>query len=162
MKSNEISFSSDSLIELIKSTLAQNSSFRFKVTGSSMSPFIKDSDIVTISSPNASRLVLGKAAAFINPITGKLAIHRMVGTHNGCYLIKGDSVLQSDGLIPEENILGCVTKIERYGRNVRLGLGPERLVIAFLNRNNSLPLLYLCWSLLPFSVRKVLKVWLSA
>jgi len=158
LKPNEVSFSSESLIELIKTTLAKNSSFRFRVTGSSMSPFIKDSDIVTISS---GRIAMGKAVAFVNPATGKLAIHRMVGGYNGCYLIKGDNIPRPDGLIPKGNVLGCVTKIEREERSVRLGLGAERLVIAFLSRSNSLLLLHSYWNLLPFSVRKVLKEWLS-
>lgn len=157
MKSNEVSLSSESLIELIKSTLAKNSSFRFKVTGSSMSPFIQDNDIVTLSSRRTGRIVLGDAVAFVNPVTGKLAIHRMVGTYNGCYLIKGDSIPHPDGFIPKENILGCVTKIERSGRSVRLGLGPGRLIIVFLSKNGFLHFVYCLWRLIPFSVRQILK-----
>lgn len=158
MKSNnKISFSGESLIELIKSIFAKNSSFRFKVTGYSMSPFIKDGDVVTISLPKARSIVLGQAVAFVNPATGKLAIHRMVGGYNGCYLIKGDSLPQPDGLIPKENVLGCVTKIERKKKSVRLGLGPERLVIAFLSRNGLLPFILFFWRLIPKPLRGFIK-----
>lgn len=140
MKQNEIFFSSVSLIELIKSAFAKNSSFRFKVTGYSMSPFIKDSDVVTLSP--LSRVSLGKVAAFIHPDTKKLIIHRIIGQDNGYFILKGDRISEIDGLIPQENILGCVTRIQRNNRDVRLGIGAERLLIAFLSKNRFLPFIF--------------------
>ncbi len=142
MKPNELSFSSASLIELIKSAFAKNYSFRFKVTGYSMSPFIKDSDIVTISS--LSPAALGKVAAFIHPNNKKLIIHRIIGQDNGYFVLKGDRIAEIDGLIPRENILGCVIRIERNNRDARLGMGAERFLIAFLSRNGFLPSIFYC------------------
>lgn len=157
MKLNEISFSSESLVELIRSAFAKNSSFRFKVSGFSMSCFIKDGDIVTISPLSVSQVGFGKSVAFIRPDIKKLVIHRIIGQNNGCFITKGDNSIEIDGLIPKENILGCVTKIERGGRAVRLGLGPERLVVAFLSKNGILPFMYRCWRLIPFPARQALK-----
>lgn len=148
MKPNEVSFSSTSLIELIQSTLAKNSSFRFKVTGYSMSPFIKDSDIVTISS--LSPAALGKITAFIHPGNKKLIIHRIIGQNKGYFILKGDRIAEIDGLIPRKNILGCVTRIERNNRDARLGLGAERLLIAFLSKNGFLPFIFYCGRLILF------------
>ena len=156
MKSNEVTFPNESLIEVIKDVFVKNASFRFKVRGFSMSPFIRDGDIVTISPFKADRIILGRAVAFINPFTKKLVIHRIVDGNNGCFIIKGDVISEPDGLIPKENILGCVTKIERNCRNVALGLGMERFLIAFLSKNRLLNVIYYLWRLIPFSLRQSL------
>jgi hypothetical protein len=37
-------------------------------------------------------------------------------------------------LLPRENVLGRLDRLERNGSRVLLGLGPERLFIAFLTR----------------------------
>lgn len=148
LKQNEISIPNASLIELIKSTLVKNQSFRFKVTGYSMSPFIRDSDIVTVSS--LGRITLGVVAAFIHPENKKLVIHRIVGQNKGYFILKGDRLTEIDGLLPKENILGCVTRIERNNRDVRFGLGTERLLIAFLSKKGFLPFIFCCGRLVLF------------
>jgi hypothetical protein len=50
------------------------------------------------------------------------------------YLIKGDNALEPDGVISKDNILGYVTRVQRNGRNIFAGLGPERYIVALLSR----------------------------
>jgi hypothetical protein len=40
----------------------------------------------------------------------------------------------ADATVSQEDILGRVTRISRNGRDVRLGLGPERRLIAVFSR----------------------------
>ena len=137
------------LIELIRTVFAKGACFRIKVSGYSMLPFIRNSDVVTISGLYNSSLDIGKVVAFIDLNVNKLTIHRIIGTNNGAYLIKGENVFNSDGWVPRENILGCVTKIERNGRAIFLGLGRERLIIALFSRIRIWYLLLRLWRLLP-------------
>jgi hypothetical protein len=133
----ELSLSSESLTEILKAVLERGAPFRFKAKGSSMYPFINDGDVVTLSrlqSPPG----LGDVIAFRHLGTGKLAVHRVVGIRGSSYLIKGDNVAETDGLIPGENVLGRVIRSERIGREVPLGLGQERQLIAVLSRNGLL------------------------
>jgi len=70
------------------------------------------------------------------------------------YIVKGENTLESDGLIKKENILGVVTKVERKGKKVFLGLGPERFLIALLTRKNLLlPVLLPVWRIFRPAVR---------
>ena len=111
-----------------------------------MSPFIKDSDVVTISPMSNASPGFGDVIAFIHPRTERLIIHRVVGKIGDAFLLKGESALGPDGLIKKENILGLVTKVERKGKKVFLGLGPERFLIALLTRKNLLlPILIPLW-----------------
>jgi len=134
----ELYLSSSSLAGLLNGALSKNAAFRFQARGFSMSPFIKDGDILTVSPLSVSGAGIGKVAAFIQPKDNKLVIHRIVGKANGSYIIKADNGFTGDGLIPAGNILGCVTKIERKGRDILLGLGPERYLLAVISRSRLL------------------------
>ncbi len=119
--------------ELMAAVLARGAPFRFQASGWSMLPFICDGDVITLSPPPA-RLRLGDVAAFVNPYTDRLTVHRVIARQGAGYLIRGDNTPSQDGLISHAAILGCVTRVERRGRAMRLGLGPERLPIAVLSR----------------------------
>jgi hypothetical protein len=140
-KQDELSLSGAAFIALLRAVLDKGVPFRFQATGFSMSPFIRNGDVLTVF-PLSGRPRLGDVVAFVKQETGGLAIHRVVGTGAGGCLIRGDNSSRDDGFVPEANILGCVTKVERSGKNVLLGLGPERYLIAFLVRKGLLiPLL---------------------
>ena len=130
----ELSLSGEAMAELLQAVLDKRAPFKFKARGFSMSPFIKNGDAVTISPLIDHSIGFGKSVVFTHPETGKLVIHRVVGQKGRHYSIKGDSIASVDGFIPEKNILGIVTGVEREGRPVYLGMGPERFVIAFLSK----------------------------
>jgi hypothetical protein len=100
-----------------------------------MAPFIHDGDVITVSPLPEGRPGVGEVVAFTRPEAGNLVVHRVVARLGTASLIQGDSVDGcTDGIIPPENVLGRVTRVERSGRAVWLGLGPERYVIAWLSR----------------------------
>lgn len=133
-KGGDLSLSGPALVELLRAVLDKGAPFRFRAKGFSMYPFIKDGDVVTVSPLPDTSPSPGDVVAFIRPETEKLVIHRVARKRGDSFLIKGDNTPHADGLIPEANILGCVTEVERDGKNVFLGLGPERFLIALLTR----------------------------
>jgi signal peptidase I len=156
-ENRELSLSDSSLIGLLREVLEKGSKFDLKVKGSSMSPFIKEGDLVTISPPLATSPGVGRMVAFVQPGAEKLLIHRVLGRRGGTYLIKGDSMEGQGDLVPRENILGRVIRIERNEKEISLGLGPERFLIAFLSRKELLfPLLLPVWKLF----RPLLRRWM--
>jgi len=99
-----------------------------------MSPFIRDKDILTLSPPSTAFPQKGDVVGVINPGTEKLLVHRVVGIKNGRYWVKGDSVKTKEARSFELNsICGQVTRVERDGKPVWFGLGPERKAIAVLS-----------------------------
>jgi len=150
------SLSGRALLELLRAVLDKGVPCRFRAPGFSMSPFIRDGDVITVSRLSGCSLCSGRVVAFVHTGTGKLIVHRVVGKEDGRYLIKGDNSPHADGLVPRKNILGYVSKVERGGKRILLGLGPERLLIAFLSRRGLL-LALLCrvgWLLRPFVRRE--------
>lgn len=138
-KGDELSFSGPAFAELARAVLDRGVSFRFKAKGISMHPFIRHGDVITIFPISGSLPRYGDVVACVRPRAYTLVVHRVVGKHEGAFLIKGDNIAYPDGLIPMSNILGRVTKVERDGKEICLGLGPERFLIAFLTRRGLLP-----------------------
>ncbi len=111
-----------------------------------MHPFIRDGDVLTVSPCRGKRPRPGDVVAFRHPASQKLVIHRLIARLGNSCLIRGDGASQADGLTPWENVIGAVSRVERGGRPVRLGLGPERRLIAWLSRRDLLqPLLHRVW-----------------
>ncbi|MFB0564455.1 MAG: signal peptidase I [Candidatus Aminicenantaceae bacterium] len=133
-KGGELSLPGQELTRLLQAVLEKGASFRFRARGFSMFPFIKDGDVITVDSLSGGKPRLGDVLVYVNPRTRKIVVHRMIGKRRDCYIIKGDNTPDSDGIIPRENILGRVKRVEREGKRIFLGLGVERVIIALLIR----------------------------
>ena len=151
-KREELSLSSQQLEKLMRGVLGKGACFRFQGKGFSMSPFIKDGDVLTIAPVQGETPRFGHVVVFTHPHTGKLIIHRIIGKRAGSYLTKGDNAPEGDGLISRAAILGRVTKMERNGKSISLGLGPDRFIIAFVIRTGLLPLLNPVWRFMRFFI----------
>lgn len=135
----EARISGETLRGLLVDVLARGASFRFRALGFSMSPFIRDGDVLTVA-PLAGAPRRGDVAAFVRPEDGKLTVHRVVGRKLGAFILKGDNERSRD-LVPNVGLLGLVVRIERRGREVKAGRAKARLVAAF-SRSRLLPFLY--------------------
>jgi hypothetical protein len=148
--------SGKAMVALLRAVTENGKPFRFKASGFSMYPFIRNQDILTISPLPPGYPRFGNVVAFLHPETGKLVVHRVVGRMGDSYLTKGDNSSELDGLISESSILGYVTNVEREGRSISLCLGPERALIAFLSHKNLLcPALHLSCGLLCPLLRRI-------
>ncbi len=138
------------LAELMRAALDKGVPFRFRAKGWSMVPFIHDGDVITVAPLPDGLPCMGDVVAFVRPETGKVVVHRIVERRGDAWLTKGDnSNGEGDGLFSRGNLLGMVTAVERGGRLVRLGLGPERGLVALLSRSGLLlPLRQLLYPLL--------------
>jgi len=142
---NGLSLPGTALVEIMKAVHSRGLPFRFRAGGCSMAPFIRDGDIISVS-PFSSRLPgMGDVVAFLHPETNLLCIHRVLSCNKGALLIQGDnSPGKPDGIIPIKAIIGHVTKVERNGKRVMLGLGPERILLALLSRSGLLAVIRCC------------------
>jgi signal peptidase I len=125
--------------------LDKGTPFRFQAAGFSMTPFIRNGDVITIA-PGAFRVRFGDVVAFDLPPSGKLVVHRIVGRSRDGFIIKGDNSPSFDVGVPGSRILGRVARVERRGKRVRLGSGVERFAVAFLSRHGWLrPIVWTVW-----------------
>ncbi len=137
-KGETLSLSGPALTELLGAVLERGKAFRFRAKGMSMAPFIRDGDVVTVAPLGTRKPRTGEVTAFLHPLTGKAVVHRIVRRSSGFTFLKGDNAFDVDGPLPERNILGTVSRVERNGRPIRRGTGPGSLAIALLSRSGYL------------------------
>ncbi|MFC1815831.1 S24/S26 family peptidase [Thermodesulfobacteriota bacterium] len=133
-KEGALTLSGLSLAVLLKAVLQKGLPFRFKAKGYSMSPFIKDGDVITVYPLLDKSPGLGSVVVYMRPDTGQAVVHRVIAKKGRNYRIQGDSTFSADGLIPKSDIMGLVRKVERNGKELMFGLGVERFLIALLIR----------------------------
>ena len=156
----EGNLSKTGLVDLVQAVTERGKSFRVKAPGFSMYPFIRNLDTITISPLPAAGPRTGDVVAFLMPGTGSLVVHRVVAVTKQGYLIRGDNTLEPDGLLQRSSILGQVTRVEREGRTVFFGGGPERSIIAFLSRRGFIsPSFHLIYRLISPVFRRI-RVWI--
>jgi hypothetical protein len=135
----ELAVSGEDLHQLMKAVLARGGVFHFRARGWSMTPFIRNGDTITVAPVSMEAPAVGKVVACLQPATGQLVVHRIIARQGAAYLVQGDNAAgQPDDLVAPQDILGCVTRVERDGRRVYLGLGPERRLVAYLSRSKRL------------------------
>ena len=122
----------------MQSVLEKDVGFRFQAKGSSMSPFIRNNDIVTVSGFYLKKIEVGDVVAVVNPRTHLLIIHRIVGLKSKEILLKGDNCHAPDDWFNINSVVGLVTKVERNGRAKRYGAGKSKKWIALVSRTRLL------------------------
>jgi len=98
-----------------------------------MLPLLRSGDILTIA-PLRGGVRLGDVVAFVGGPDRGLVVHRVCGRYAGRLDIRADNARDPADIVPVGAVLGVVTRAERGGRRVRLGLGPERVLVAVLVR----------------------------
>jgi len=127
-------FSGPTVVELARTLLAKGISVRLRAKGTIMSPFIKPGDLLVLSPLGARSPSVGDVVIFVEPSTHEPFTQRVIKMRENSYLLKGDSAKEPTGVVRGADILGFVTKVKRNGRRILFGLGPERVLIAFLSR----------------------------
>ncbi|HNR69632.1 MAG TPA: S24/S26 family peptidase [bacterium] len=136
----ELCLSKDALRELASTVLHQNVPFRIRANGSSMSPMIKNGDIIVISPLRDRKPICGDVLAFVDPVNQALTVHRLIKNEGNCYFFRGDNSNGNVEITFADQLIGRLINVERNGVPVHLGLGPERILIGRLNRGRGFSL----------------------
>ncbi len=127
--------------ELSAEVLGASASIRFRAHGSSMSPFIREGDILTVDPAHPRELVRGDVVLY-RSAGGRAVAHRLLGRRGGRLLIRGDADAGECERVRPEKILGIVVQVERGGRK----LPPNSLI----RRTTAL-----LWAATPTAARRV-------
>ncbi|MEW6532975.1 MAG: S26 family signal peptidase [Thermodesulfobacteriota bacterium] len=140
LEQDTLLLSGGAMADLMAAVLGKGRQFRLCARGASMTPFIRDGDRLTIAPLSARPPRVGDVVAFSVPgeYGSGLVIHRVVWNRGTTFVIQGDANGSLAAIIPSEHVLGRVVKAERNGARVRLGLGPEGRLIAWLSRTRLL------------------------
>ena len=124
--------------ELAGEILRSSGELRLRVTGWSMLPAIMPGDTLVIERISADAISEGDLVLFMHD--RRFFVHRVVtkGSHDGAILTCGDAMPAVDPPVPESNLLGRVSFVERNGKRIQPARSPrfsERAVSALVRRS---------------------------
>lgn len=118
-------FASNLLLDLTTELLSRGTTVRFRPSGRSMYPSIREGELITVEPVVASDVTLGDIVLYRSE-RGLIA-HRVVGSSptqssvlSPHYFLRGDASLCRDEPVGADQILGRVIGVERDGRSVAL------------------------------------------
>lgn len=121
---------------VLADVLGSGRSFRFTARGTSMVPFIRDNDVLTVAPLGSTSPAVGDVVACRDP--GRAAgvvIHRVVRVSAAGYVLQGDALDHDDGEFERDQFLGVVREITRGRHATTRGLGASGPLIAFAKRH---------------------------
>jgi signal peptidase I len=128
---DSLSCSLEAFAGLIADILKRGKSVRFRAHGESMQPLLRNGDYLLVQPVEAKRLRIGDVV-LSNSQMEHIVAHRVIGRQldrkGYAFLLKGDQAAQPDGWIPQDQVYGRVTEIERAGVRIEMG----RLVMRVL------------------------------
>ncbi len=141
-KNKTLDLKREDFTSITQKVLGREKTLRFKAKGISMSPLIKDGDILEIAPVNRGEIRVGDVI-FYRAEKGRTVAHRVIERiiEDGrlVFLAKGDSNVGEGEEVHPEKIMGRVRAIERNGRKTRIDYGLNRLMrISYLMISPSL------------------------
>ncbi|MFA4984861.1 MAG: S24/S26 family peptidase [Candidatus Omnitrophota bacterium] len=130
---------------LIGEVLKSNFAIRIKVRGSSMLPFIRTGDYVTIIPVSLEDARIGDIIAYGDKERKNIICHRLIKRVNSDLVLKGDTHLWSSEKVSAESLLGKVVSVECGKSKFNLEDKPHRFLSCVLARVSRYfpPLLFL-------------------
>jgi hypothetical protein len=122
----KVSLEHPEFTQLSTEILGEGHRLRFTAHGSSMAPFIRGGDVLTVEPVESSQLRVGDIV-FYRTEGDSLIAHRIIGIEkNNAKLklrVRGDSSPGSEDAIAGDQILGRIEIVERGGKEIRINDG---------------------------------------
>jgi signal peptidase I len=113
-----IACGSPAFAELSTDLLKSGRSVRFRARGTSMSPLVRDGDVVLVQPVEAGSIRVGDLV-FFSQEPGNIVVHRVIrkqaGPEGVQFTVQGDQVSRPDGVIPMSQVYGKVVAVDRQG-----------------------------------------------
>ena len=122
---NQVEFES-----LAAEILSAGQVLRFRAKGSSMSPFIRNGDIIEVLPGSGSSIRRGDVV-LCRKLSGKLFAHRVIRTYqtgdSRKLIVQGDALSHPDGEIDSGQVLGRVITVEHNCKKLSVDTYGQRL-----------------------------------
>jgi len=125
-KTKMINLKKEDFASIAQEVLGRGRILKFKAKGGSMSPFIRNGDVVEVV-PVKGKINLGDVVLY-RPFHGNSIIHRVIQRGKESIVTKGDSVPNSDQPVLSKQVLGRVMVVEKNGCRIRLDSPMGRLL----------------------------------
>jgi len=125
-KTEMLNLKKEDFASIAHGVLGRGRALRFKAKGGSMSPYIRNGDVVEVV-PVKGKINLGDVVLY-RSYYGNPVVHRVIQRRKESIITKGDSLPSSDQPVLSTQVLGRVVSVEKNGWRMRLDTPPGRLL----------------------------------
>ncbi|MHA2427778.1 MAG: S24/S26 family peptidase [Candidatus Hermodarchaeia archaeon] len=123
----KLSLNHPEFAQLSSEILEKGNALRFTAHGSSMAPFIRDGDVLTVEPATISELRMGDIVLYRTEGDSVVA-HRIVGILGSSLKVRGDASPGSESFIAPDQVLGVIIIVERTGDQIKINEGLWRVL----------------------------------
>jgi hypothetical protein len=117
---HELNLSGTEFADIAAEILNKGGSFTFVALGSSMLPFVRSKDAVTVIPVSLNMpLAKGDIVLYQSPAAGGIVVHRITGFKRKNLLIRGDFVFGRPEMVEKRRVWGKVKSAERAGKSIK-------------------------------------------
>ncbi len=116
----------EDFVSIAQEVLSRGRALKFRAKGGSMSPFIRNGDVVQLV-PVKGKINLGDIILYRSSY-GNTIVHRVVQRRREIVITKGDSSPSPDQPVLSKQVLGRVVAVEKNGWRIRLDSPMGRLL----------------------------------
>lgn len=117
-KTEMLNLKREDFTSIAQKVLGRGRTLRFKAKGGSMSPLIRNGDVVEVA-PFKGKVNFGDIILYFSS-WGTPVVHRVIQRNKESIITKGDSVPSSDHPVLFKQVLGRVVAVEKNGWRIRL------------------------------------------
>ena len=125
-KTEMLNLKKEDFASIAHGVLGRGRALRFKAKGGSMSPFIRNGDVVEVVPVNG-KINLGDIILYRSS-HGNTVVHRVIRRSKESVITKGDALPSSDQPVLSRQVLGRVVSVEKNGWRIRLDTPPGRFL----------------------------------
>jgi signal peptidase I len=125
-KTEVLNLKREDFSSITQEVLSRGRALRFRAKGESMSPLIRNGDVVQLV-PVKGKISLGDVV-FYRSSYGNTIVHRVVQRRREIVITKGDSSPTPDQPVLSKQVLGRVVSVEKNGWRIRLDSPMGRLL----------------------------------
>ena len=115
----KLDLNSEQFAQLSSELLRAGHAVRFRATGGSMRPLVREGDRVLVKPIAASKIKAGDVV-LAEMDTGRAVMHRVIRVEQGAFTLQADQSQQPDGVLPGSKILGRLESLHRNGAEIHL------------------------------------------
>lgn len=139
-RGRKVTLETPDFLEQARQLLSRSLPVELRMSGTSMSPAIEDSDIITVE-PIADEPVKQGDIVLYHSRFDTAVIHRVIrlerSSSERCIVTRGDAASHSDTPVPLHRVLGRVKRVERAGERIKMVIpkrGFAQTILAWLHR----------------------------
>ncbi len=118
--------------DLIREAIERNGTLKFRLKGTSMRPFLREGDILTVSALRSQKISVGDLVIYHDGMS--ITCHRVFRTFKNNFQLKADAAMTADEFLKKGRLMGKVVELQKGGLILNMNNNAGRIANMVISR----------------------------